>query len=336
MKHNNGRCLKDLVAHWIFWINWKHEFAYMAIVVIRQDQKIEAWKTALKRRSPEIEVYSYLEPHPRDHIKMAMVWKPPHGIFSQYPKLECISSFGAGVDFLFEAPELPALPITRVVDPVLASDMSEFVIGAIMAHLKNFNIYKAEQLRNQWNPKPYKRINQVRVGIMGMGELGTTLAIDLMAMGFRVSGWANSKKDQKGMSTFAGEDELPGFLSETDILVCLLPLTKDTKGILNARLFKKLPQGAYVINVARGGHLNDDELLEMLNNGHLSGAFLDVFHKEPLENSHPFWQHPKIDMTPHIASVSDIDSVVPQLLENYTRLLEGKPLINIVSRDRGY
>ena len=241
-----------------------------------------------------------------------------------------------GVDFLFEDPELPALPITRVVDPVLASDMSEFVIGAILAYLKNFNSYKADQLRNQWNPKPYRRINQVRVGIMGLGELGATLAKDLLSMGFTVSGWANSKKDWKGMAIFAGPDELPEFLNQADILVCLLPLTNETRGILNSGLFEKLPRGAYVINVARGGHLKDQDLLNMLDNGHLSGAFLDVFHNEPLETSHPFWQHPKIDMTPHIASVSDIDSVVPQLLENYSRLLEGKPLYNIVSRDRGY
>jgi glyoxylate/hydroxypyruvate reductase A len=244
---------------------------------------------------------------------------------------------GAGVDFLFEDDSLPkGVPVTRVVDPVLAADMSEFVMGVILAHIKNLLLFKSVQPAAKWTPMEYRRISEVSVGIMGLGELGTRLAGDLVRFGFKVRGWARSEKTLEGVSCFAGETGFATFLPEADILVCLLPLTPNTRGILNKRLFTQLPQGAYVINVARGGHLVEQDLLEALDEGYLSGAFLDVFAQEPLPEDHPFWKHPKIDMSPHIASVSDASSVVPQLIENYERQKNGNPLKNLVSTSRGY
>ncbi|MGB5458884.1 MAG: NAD(P)-dependent oxidoreductase, partial [Eudoraea sp.] len=174
------------------------------------------------------------------------------------------------------------------------------------------------------------------VGIMGMGALGEKLAEDLIKNRFKVIGWATSPKIIPGVKVYTGDKEKNTFLSRSNILVCLLPLTRETTGILNSKLFKELPKQSYVINVARGGHLVDEDLLEYINNGHLAGAGLDVFHEEPLSVEHPFWTHPKIHITPHIASVSDIESVIPQLLENYGRLKEGLPLNNIVNREKGY
>jgi glyoxylate/hydroxypyruvate reductase A len=309
----------------------------MAIVIIRQDGNIESWKRALLETAPDTEIYSYLEDYPKEKITMALVWKHPEGSLRDYPNLQCIASFGAGVDFIFEDPYRPdGIPVTRVVDPKLASDMSEFVIGQILSYLKNFYQYKLDQTQLEWNPRNYRRIEDITVGIMGIGELGTTLAKDLNKLNFKVLGWVNSTKKDIGIPIYAGPGERDEFLSQTNVLICLLPLTKATREILNRELFSFLPQRAYVINVARGGHLNDKDLLKMIDSGHLSGASLDVFHSEPLPEGHPFWKHPKIHITPHIASVSDIPSVTPQILENYQRLQSGRSLRHLVSPDKGY
>ncbi len=309
----------------------------MGILIIRQDNKIEMWKEALKRSAPEIPVYNYLEDHPKERIKMALVWKHPAGALKGYPNLECIASSGAGVDFLFEDKELPTnIPITRVVDEYLAKDMSEHVIALVFSHLKNLNQYKIDQLNKVWKPLDYHRIKDLTIGIMGLGALGKVLAEDLLRFGFKVQGWSGSRKNLAGIKTFAGDKEQMTFLNSTQILVCLLPLTKETSGILNKDLFSQLPNGAHIINVARGGHLVDNDLLEMLDNDYLSGASLDVYHQEPLSTDHPFWEHPKVHMTPHYASVSDTNSVVPQILENYRRLVSGEELLNLVSKTKGY
>ena len=309
----------------------------MGIVIIRQDNKIEMWKEALKKSAPEIPIYSYLEDHPRENIKMALVWKHPAGAIKEYPNLECIASTGAGVDFLFEDKDLPTnIPITRVVDEYLAKDMSEHVIALIFSHLKNLNQYKVDQFNKVWKPFGYYRIEDLSIGIMGLGALGKVLAEDLLRFGFKVQGWSGTRKNLSGIKTFAGGKAQKPFLNSTQILVCLLPLTKETSGILNKDLFSQLPKGAHIINVARGRHLVDNDLLEMLDNDHLSGASLDVYHQEPLPTDHPFWEHPKVHMTPHYASVSDTNSVVPQILENYRRLESGQKLLNLVSIAKGY
>ncbi len=309
----------------------------MAIVLIRQDGKIASWQKALQESSPGTAVYSYLEEHPREAITMAIVWKHPHGSLKGYPNLKCIASFGAGVDFIFEDPARPAgITLTRVVDPKLAGDMSEFVLAQIFSHLKHLKTYAIEQEKRIWQPREYLRIEGTVVGIMGVGALGSVLARDLVRFGFYVQGWVSSIKSDNEIPLFAGADTLAAFLEKVNILVCLLPLTEETRGILNKKLFSMLPRGAFVINVARGGHLVDKDLLEMLSSGHLAGAALDVFHEEPLPQNHPFWGHPAIHLTPHIASVSDQESVIPQLLGNYDRLMTGRPLENVVSMDKGY
>ncbi|VAW11234.1 D-3-phosphoglycerate dehydrogenase [hydrothermal vent metagenome] len=309
----------------------------MGIVIIRQDGKVQLWKEALMAIAPEIPVYGYMEEHPADEINVALVWKHPKGILKKYPNLKYIASNGAGVDFIFEDTSISdKLPITRVVDIMLASDMSEYVIAVIFSYLKNLNQYKADQLKGVWRPTDYHRIADFTVGVLGLGALGAVLAKDLVHFGFKTQGWSNSKKSFENVKTFSGKGELSQFLSSTQILVCLLPLTKKTSGVLNKELFKQLPKGAYIINVARGGHLVDTDLLEILDTGHLSGACLDVFHQEPLPADHSFWNHEKINITPHYASVSDTAEVVPQIIENYKRMRKGEPLLNLVSRVKGY
>ena len=295
------------------------------------------WKKALLAAESNLQVYTYHDEHDKGTIDMALVWKHPQGTLADYANLKCIASSGAGVDFIFEDPDAPThLPITRVVDEFLAKDMSEHVLAVILSYLKHLGRYRVDQTNKIWRPIQYHRIADFKVGILGLGALGQALAKDLVKFGFAVQGWSNSRKSIEGVWSFAGQVELGQFLETTEILVCLLPLTKETSGILNERLFLQLPKGAYVINVARGGHLVDEDLLEMLDNGHLSGAGLDVYHQEPLNADHPFWEHPKIHMTPHYASVSDTDSVVPQIIENYRRLQAGEPLLNLVSKSKGY
>lgn len=309
----------------------------MSIVIIRQDDKIELWKKALQEAAPDIKVYSYLDEHDVDEIEVALVWKHPKGTLKPYNKLKYIACSGAGVDFIFDDETRPQdVPITRIVDTMLASDMSEYVIAAIFSYLKRFYEYKINQTKCHWEPKQYHRIADFTVGILGLGALGAVLAKDLVRFGFKTQGWANSRKDISGVKSFAGHDELSEFLKSSEILVCLLPLTNETTGILNKKRFQQLPKGAFVINAARGGHLVDTDLIEMLDNEHLSGATLDVFHQEPLPEAHPFWQHEKIHITPHYASVSDTASVVPQIIENYRRMKAEKSLINIVSTIKGY
>ena len=187
----------------------------MSVVIIRQDGKIESWKAVLQELAPDVNFYSYLEDHPREEVEVAMVWKHPPGILKIYPSLQYVASFGAGVDFLLEDPDFPQdIPITRVVDPVLASDMSEFVIGAILSHLKNLHQYKADQLNSTWQPLPYKRIDEVNVGIMGLGALGTALSKDLISLGFEVFGWSRTAKTMAGVKTFAGVGEQKNFLEK--------------------------------------------------------------------------------------------------------------------------
>lgn len=305
----------------------------MAVLVISPGKDPEAWVRELRNQHPGMNVYSYPEQHNKEEVEYAISWRHPRGIFKNYPNLKVIASMGAGVDHITSDPDLPEnVKITRIVDKQLRVDMSVFVLALILEHLRGLSYHHNN---STWEQKPYKRIQDTRVGILGLGELGTGVVENLLRNGFQVSGYARSKKDIAGATTYSGE-ELDEFLDDLDILVCLLPLTNQTENFLNRELFDKLPKGAYLINVARGEHLVEQDLLDSVNTGQLSGASLDVFRKEPLPEEHPFWEHPRIHITPHIASVTDPKEVVPQLIENYERMTEGEELKNVVTMSRGY
>ncbi len=309
----------------------------MALVILRNDDLVARWKEALMRAAPDIPVYGAGEEYPPESVKMAAVWKHPPGSLKTFPNLMGVHCLGAGVDFILEDPTLPeSLPIMRVVDPYLAADMAEYVLAQAMASLKGLHRYKEDQMEGRWAPGPYRRVEDVTIGIMGLGTLGRAVAALLVKSGFSVTGWTRASAPEVGFPTFHGKDQRKAFLEGSDILVCLLPLTPQTRGILDYELLSGLPARALLINVARGPLLVDKDLIRALDEGLLSGACLDVFHTEPLPESHPFWKHPAVHMTPHVASVSDPDSVAPQIVENYRRLVQGRPLNNTVSRDRGY
>ena len=309
----------------------------MAILLISRGRDIKPWLDTIKAERPELDVRVYPDAGPNEEVTFAISWNHPLGAFQEFPNLKCIASMGAGVDHILKDPDLPEqVLITRVTDEHLTNDMATFTTAVVLNYMRGFSDYKAAEKDSQWQPKPYLRQRDLTVGVMGMGVLGAEAATQLKKLGFAVQGWAKSHKNIEGIPVYAGETELDYFLATSNVLICLLPLTPETTNILNKENFKKLPEGAYVINVARGEHLVEEDLIEMLDKGHVAGAALAVFRTEPLPQEHTFWSHPKVTVTPHIASVTNPASAAKQVLANYDRLMQGQPLINVVSRSKGY
>ncbi len=306
----------------------------MSFLIISPNRDPKKWINALKKQDPNLEIEVYPEVQDPEKVEFVLSWKHPHGIFKDYPNLKVIASMGAGIDHIITDPDIPEqIKVTRVIDEQLTEDMSVFVLSLCLEHLRNLSSHHCSK---RWDPQPYRRPEEIQVGIMGLGVLGVAVAEKLIRNKFNVFGWRKNKKDILGVNTFYGKDQLDDFLQNSNILVCLLPLTSETEDILNRDLFQKLPKDAYLINVARGNHLLEEDLLEMIEKGHLSGASLDVFRQEPLPKDHPFWRHKKIKITPHIASVTNPVTVVPQLLENFQNMKNDSPLNNLVSRKKEY
>jgi glyoxylate/hydroxypyruvate reductase len=309
----------------------------MSILIATPSQNLDHWKQAMRDVDPSIEVFLHNESHNPDEVEFALAWNHPHGIFSKYPNLSCISSMGAGVDHLLEDKTIPGqIEITRLIDPQLSQDMFEFVLAAIMNSLRGLTRYSMQQAKGFWKKHSYSTIEKTKVGIMGTGAIGNHVAVRLLQVGFKVTGWSRSSSADATYPRHYGDQQLADFLKKVNILVCLLPLTDKTRGIINRKNLQQLPRGSWLINLGRGQHVVEQDLLEMLDSGHLEGANLDVFSKEPLPEEHPFWKHDKIYITPHIASLTSAQSVAPQIIENYNRCLQGLPLLNRVDREKGY
>lgn len=306
----------------------------MSFLIISPHRDPKAWIKALKQHEPDLEIEVYPNVKYPEKVEFVLSWKHPHGVFKEFPNLKMISSMGAGVDHIISDDSIPKhIKITRVVDDQLTKDMSVFVLSLVLEKIRDLSFHHCN---NKWEQKIYQRPEDVQVGIMGMGVLGVAAAEILTNNGFNVTGWSKSPKNMPAVTTFHGNDQLEDFLRDSDILICLLPLTPETENILNKDLFGKLPKNAYLINVARGKHLVEKDLLEALRSGQLSGASLDVFREEPLPHDHEFWKDPKIRITPHIASITNPSTVAPQIVENYLNMKNGKPLKNVVSRETGY
>ncbi len=309
----------------------------MSLAIICPGRDMNQWISALKARAPQLKIEVWPDIAEPDAVEFALVWKHPAGILAGFPNLRCISSLGAGVDALLQDTGLPAgVPLVRIVDVELKQSMAEYVCLGALQHFRQFDTYLDQQADCSWQARPLRHIGAMRVGILGLGELGSHVAGKLAAVGFQVHGWSRSAKSYKGIRSYCGDEGLAAFLAVSDILVCLLPLTPATGDILNNKLFRQLPTGAYLINVARGEHLVEEDLLAAIDTGHLSGALLDVFREEPLPPEHPFWRHPRIRVTPHIASITNPESAALQILENYHRALSGQPLLHHVDSQRGY
>jgi glyoxylate/hydroxypyruvate reductase A len=272
-----------------------------------------------------------------DDIEVALAWKPAPGLLATFKNLKMIVSLGMGVDHLLTDDKLPKdVAITRIMDDGLVGQMSEYAIYWALRHHRDIDAYAASQRAKTWKPEAFKDTIHRRIGILGLGSIGQDTAQKFAALGFPTAGWSRTPKSLPGIESFHGPDGLAKFLARTDILVAVLPLTRETHGILNAKNLAALPTGAYLINMARGGHVVDADLLAALDSGHLSGAALDVFNTEPLPADHPYWTHPKVQVTPHVAGSTNPRTAAPGVIENIKRLRAGQPLINTVDPKTGY
>lgn len=307
-------------------------------LVVRTGGPGERWWTDhLRSLLPEIECRSWADPGDPDDVLYAVVWEPPAGGLKRFKNLRCIVSIGAGIDHVLRDPELPRhVPVIRTTGDELRVRMREYVSLHVLRLHRRLPELEAARARHEWRRLVSPPAGQRRVGVMGLGNLGADCAQTLAALGFDVAGWARRPKELDGVTTFAGDDQLTAFLARTGILVCLLPLTPATSGILNAGLFARLPEGAMLINCGRGEHLVDQDLLDALDRGHLAAATLDVFREEPLPQAHPFWAHPKILVTPHVASLIDRVTGGRLIADNLRRFINGLPMADRVDLDQGY
>lgn len=273
-------------------------------------------------------------------IRYALVWKPPSGLLASLPKLEVAFNLGAGVDALAADPTLPDCPLVRAVEPDMTMRMTEWIVLQVLTHHRQALAYLDQQRSREWRDLDQPPASAVRVGMMGMGTLGSDAAEVLSRLGFQVAGWSRTPKTVDGVEMFSGDAGLDRFLRRTDILVVLLPLTDATRGILDAKLIGQLsqsnPLGPILINAGRGGLQNEADILAALKDGTLKGASLDVFNQEPLPATSPMWDAPNLILTPHVAAITDPVSTVGNIVAQMEAFEAGAPLKNVVDRGHGY
>ena len=302
----------------------------------------EIWIEELGKAAPDRQVTLKPDGEADPSITYAVVWKQRPALLSKLPNLKAIFSLGAGVDHVFADPDLPDVPIVRVVSPDLTTRMSEYVAWQVLDHHRLGPRYRAQQANRTWEEdREQKAACDITVGIMGLGELGTDAAAKLRTQGFAVSGWSRTQKQVEGVTCFAGADGLGPFLASADIFVVLLPLTPETRNILDRGLFSRMskrgPLGAPVlINAGRGGLQNEADILAALDEGLLSAVTLDVFQQEPLDPDSPFWTHPKVTITPHAAAASVPSSLIKPIVKQMDAHDRGEKLVNLVDRKAGY
>ena len=309
----------------------------MAILFRSTPAATARWRPLLAELMPDHEFRFWPEVGDPADIEYAMVWHPPPGLLASLPNLKLICGLGAGIDHLLRDPDLPRhVPIMRLVDPYMTDAMSEYVtLSVLRLHRQDLD-YLAQQREQIWEERDQKNAAERPVGILGFGTLGQDAGRKLRALGFPVAGWSRSAKEVAGFPTYAGAAGLAALLAVSEILICLLPLTAATEAILNASLFARLPQGAGLVNAGRGGHLVETDLIAALDSGHLSGAVLDVFREEPLPKGHPFWSHPRIIITPHIAAETHPPTAAAIIGDAIRRFAKGQPVDNLVDLTKGY
>lgn len=310
----------------------------MAVLIQYRADRAQRWARAARDAMPGVEVRVWPDDGNPAEIEAVITFAPEPGSLLRYPNLRFIATTGAGVNEVLERGRRlpPGVPICRLVDDELTRGMAEYVLATVLRYHRQLDRYEAFQRQAHWNPLPWPEPAARRVGILGLGVLGTAAAGQLRHARFPVAGWTRRPKSVEGVDCHHGPAGLDAMLPATDILVCLLPLTPETTGIVNARTLAALPRGSYVINPARGGHVVDADLLSALDSGHIAHATLDVFHEEPLPPDNPFWRHPRVTVTPHVASLTVPESAARRIAENLRRSRAGEPLLDVVDPTAGY
>ena len=309
----------------------------MKLLLKNERHLIERWKNALHNRVPGLEVVTFPFVGDPAEVDVALVWEPPQGLLASLENLRLVISTGAGVDHILRDPNYPRdVPLVRMVDPGLTQGMIEYVVMATLLCTRRMHRAFAHQANRVWQEEEVRLATDHKVGIMGIGVLGQACASALIGMGYNVMGWSRSPKQLDGVETYHGIDGLEKFLNRSEVLICLLPLTPDTEGILGRGTFNRLPQGAAVINAGRGGHMVEEDLLAALDRGRVEVAVLDVFREEPLPTEHPLWDHPRVFVTPHVAAVTAPETAIFAVADAIDELRRGLPLSNLVSMDQGY
>ncbi|GGJ93272.1 2-hydroxyacid dehydrogenase [Pseudomonas matsuisoli] len=307
----------------------------MALLYKASPERASAWQRCLAVEHPSLEFRQWPDIGDAREIEYIIAWESPADL-ADFPNLRILFSVGAGVD-QFDLSRLPPqASLVRMVDTSISASMNEYVVWAVMNLHRDMLAYREDQRVARWAPQPIVSAGRRRVGVMGLGQLGLAVIEALRPFGFERFGWNRSPREIEGVTTYAGSEGLEAFLGQCDILINLLPLTPETRGLLDARLFAALPHGAGLINTGRGGHLIEADMLTALASGQLRGAIVDVFEEEPPAVDHPFWTHPRIVVTPHIASTVQIEGGAAAVAENIRRAEAGSPLLNAVDRQRGY
>jgi len=292
------------------------------------------WLAALQRHLPEAQVEVWHSGAAR--ADYAIVWAAPQQFFDEQTALQAVFNMGAGVDALLQRQMRADLPIVRLNDAGMGVQMAEYVCHALIRHTRDFALFEDQAQRGQWREPPVLDRLDFPVGILGLGVLGEQVARAVQHFGFPVLGWSRTERQLDGVRSLHGHAQLAQFLANTRVLVNLLPLTPQTENLLNRATLSQLRSGAYLINIARGRHVVDEDLLALLDSGHIAGATLDVFRTEPLPAEHPYWRHPRVTVTPHIAGRTMLQDTVQQIVANIAALQKGEPIAGLVDRARGY
>lgn len=309
----------------------------MVFLLIKPLADPAVWRRLVHERDPTIEVRVWPDCGSPEEVDAVLAFQPPRGELARFPNLKLIVGAGAGVDGIFADPARPRkVPVTRLIDLDMAAGMTQYLTMIVLRWFRQLPVYEAQQRESTWRRHARPAAQDCRIGLMGLGALGLHVARCFMSLGLEVAGWSRTPKHIDGIACHDGDAGMDAFLARSDILICLLPLTPATHGILSSATFKRLPRGARLINAARGAHLVELDLLEALDEGQLAAAALDVCATEPLPAAHPFWKHPGILLTPHIATLPDVSRVADYAVENLRRLRTGSPLLGAVNAESGY
>jgi glyoxylate/hydroxypyruvate reductase A len=307
-----------------------------ALIFYSEFDDPKAWKTTLTAELPDLDFHTDPDAIDPASVRYALAWKPPAGFFARFPNLKLVTNLGAGVDSLVGRNDLPDVPISRLSDTGMVSLMSSYVLFSVIRYARDIPIFERAQRRGEWKYVHPRALSDIRVGVLGLGELGAPAARALAQTGFDVRGWSRSRKEIEGVTCSAGIDTLDSFIRDTEILVILLPLTPETRGLIDARRLALLPASAKLINASRGAVVDEPALIMALQSGAIAEATLDVFTVEPLPKDHAFWSMENVLITPHLASITVPEAAAREVAESIRRVRSGLPPLHQIDPRRGY